>query len=174
MAQICIRTGWRGEDATGRIPEAELLPEIYLRPYLAFAPELAWVADDGTPAGYLVGVADTAAFADWLERVWLPPLRARYPLPGSGLRELLHHPELPDAEVLSRFPAHLHLDLLPHIRGRGCGRALMTRFLADLTSQGVRGVHLGVDPQNHGALGFYRRLSFTPIEPEGPLLGLEL
>jgi GNAT superfamily N-acetyltransferase len=41
-----------------------------------------------------------------------------------------------------RFPAHLHLNLLPAARGRGLGLALMRAYLGRLEAAGVPGVQL--------------------------------
>lgn len=66
------------------------------------------------------------------------------------------------------YPAHLHIDLLPVVQGGGVGRRLIATLLDELRRRGVRGVHLGVDPQNVGAAAFYERLGFERLpSPEG-------
>jgi len=68
---------------------------------------------------------------------------------------LIHHPESPPDEVVARYPAHLHIDLLPVLQGRGVGREMMSRLLEELRTRKVPGVHLGVDARNQRAVGFY-------------------
>lgn len=177
LYRICLLTGDSGGDATGRYADPDLLGHVYVGPYLALAPHLAFVVDDGagTPLGYALGVADTAAFQAACEQSWWPPLRARYPDPAAvppaerspdqQLAHLLHHRDPTPAAVAQGYPAHLHIDLLPAVQGHGFGRRLMARLLAALAAQGAPGVHLGVAPDNQRAIGFYRRLGFVEIEP---------
>lgn len=60
LDDICVRTGDSGQDATDRYAEPHLLADVYLRPYLALEPHLAFVvADDDAPAP--AGVAQVGA-----------------------------------------------------------------------------------------------------------------
>ncbi|MBL51262.1 MAG: hypothetical protein CMG57_04830 [Candidatus Marinimicrobia bacterium] len=47
---------------------------------------------------------------------------------------------------------------LPIAQGKGSGRKLVERFLKQLQSQGVPGVHLIVNKNNQNAIGFYRKV----------------
>jgi ribosomal protein S18 acetylase RimI-like enzyme len=71
-------------------------------------------------------------------------------------------------------PAHLHIDLLPETQGQGLGRRLIETLFAELTRRGVRGLHLGMDPNNAGAAAFYERLGMTllPSAPGGMSYGV--
>ena len=60
-----------------------------------------------------------------------------------------------------RWPALLHINLLPEARGGGAGRLLMQRYLARLRQQGVPGVHLGAFAENLPALAFFERMGFA-------------
>jgi ribosomal protein S18 acetylase RimI-like enzyme len=174
LYRICLLTGDSGRDATGRYADPRLLGHVYVGPYLALSPELALVLDrgDGTPVGYALAARDTAGFAARCEARWWPALRRRYPdpagvpperrSPDQRLASQIHHPP-PVPDVAARYPSHLHIDLLPEAQGRGYGRALLDRLLAGLADAGSPGVHLGVDPANTGALGFYRRWGFTEL-----------
>ena len=82
---ICIRTGDRGADATGKFQDPDLLPDIYAGPYTCLEPSLAFVLDDGGRAvGYVLGTADTAAFVRAVRERWLPRLADRYPQPPDA------------------------------------------------------------------------------------------
>jgi ribosomal protein S18 acetylase RimI-like enzyme len=171
LYEVCLRTGDAGRDATGLYDDPRLLGHLYVGPYLALAPELAFVlADAGTPVGYVLGALDTDRFAAACEVSWWPPLRRRYPdpadprTPDQRLAALIHHPPAQSAEVTARYPSHLHIDLLPAAQGRGHGRALMRRLLDALAAAGSPGVHLGVARDNENAIGFYRRLGFAELE----------
>ena len=189
LYRICLQTAAAGSDATGDHDDPELPGHVYVGPYLVLAPEHAFVAtagdsgaDPDAPAGYVLGVADSRAFAEACERLWWPPLRARYPLQASrrptdqALVALLHAPTPPPADLLDDYPAHLHIDLLPVLQGRGVGRVLMERLFDSLVDGGATGVHLGVDPANARAIAFYRRMGLRVLraEPDVLLMGRSL
>jgi ribosomal protein S18 acetylase RimI-like enzyme len=171
LYDICLLTGDSGQDATALYADPRLLGEVYIGPYLRFAPEHALVgADDDGVAGYVLGVPDTAAFEAECERSWWPALRARYPLdafpaesPDSRIVRLIHNPPTASPDVIERYPAHLHIDLLPRLQGKGDGRRLLTALLDGLAEEGVPGIHLGVGLANQRAIGFYRRMGFAEV-----------
>jgi ribosomal protein S18 acetylase RimI-like enzyme len=66
-----------------------------------------------------------------------------------------------DLQVVPDCPAHLHIDLLPEAQKQGWGRKLIERFIANLRTHGVTGVHLGVGAKNTNAIAFYERVGFT-------------
>lgn len=184
LYDICVRTGAAGGDATDLYANPRLLPEVYLGAYLALEPGLAFVLaeDDDRPVGYVVGTTDTRAFAERCEREWWPALRERYPLgsaeqgtPDAKLVELIHTPGLMPDAVVDRFPAHLHVDLLPEGQGGGNGRRMLETLFDALRARGVSGLHLGVDTTNTRAVGFYEHLGFRPALPDSDwLYGIDL
>lgn len=171
LYDICLLTGDSGQDATTLYQDPNLLGEVYVGPYLRFAPEhsLVGVDADGV-AGYVLGVPDTVAFEAECERSWWPSLRERYPAakystdtPDGRIVHLIHHPPTATLDVVERYPAHLHIDLLPRLQGQGDGRRLLTALLDGLAAAGAAGVHLGVSIVNERAVGFYRRMGFTEV-----------
>lgn len=180
---ICLRTAEAGGDATGLYVTDELMPDIFARPYLAFQPDLALVVDDGGVGGYVLGVADTRAFVDWYSREWVPRLAQRYEHvePWTTKNELIAHlgftPERMLIPELDEYPAHLHIDLLARLQGRGLGRELIASLCSELRALGVPGVHLGLDAANTAAQAFYDRIGFVELASsteQAPLLGLRL
>jgi ribosomal protein S18 acetylase RimI-like enzyme len=171
LYDICLRTGASGEDASGTYLDPNLLGEVYVGPYLRLAPALALVAEDESGvAGYVLGVADTRAFEKACEREWWPAVRRRYPLgrfppdsPDDRLVRMIHGPREASEDVVERYPAHLHIDLLPRLQGRGYGRRLLEALFAALLSAGAPAVHLGVGLANQRAIGFYERMGFTVV-----------
>lgn len=187
LYRICLETADSGEDATNLYRDPLLVGHIYAGPYLTFAPEFAFVLDGGGEVcGYVLGVADTAAFEARLEREWWPRLREQYresgPIsvqertPDERLTHLIHHPHRADPAVLAAYPSHLHIDLLPRGQGGGHGRRLMDRLFTALREAGSPGVHLGVGTRNVRAQGFYRHLGFRELAQTngGITLGLRL
>lgn len=181
---ICLRTGEVGGDATGLYVSDELMPDVFSRPYVGFEPELVFVVDDGQrAAGYILGSANTARFVERYRTEWLPTFSRKYSHtePPKTSDEIIRHlgftPERMLIPELDGYPAHLHIDLLPELRGRGYGRALMTEFVAALRARGVPGLHLSMNPANHGARAFYDRLGFRELPsspPDAPLLGIQI
>jgi ribosomal protein S18 acetylase RimI-like enzyme len=167
---VCVRTAAAGGDARGMYWSDDLMPDTWAGPYVELEPELAFVLDDdGTVGGYILGCADTPAFTAAYRERWLPKVAGKYPEPSAAgdsewLVDCLLRPERMLVPEVVDFPAHLHMDLLPPYQGSGHGRALMETFLAAAARQGAPAVHLGVDPANARALGFYEHLGFRPIE----------
>ena len=187
VARICLQTAAGGGDATGVYSDDALMPEVFALPYVEFAPELAFVVADGDRVlGYVIGVADTAAFARWWKREWAPGFATRHPSPGATTgrepafteAQLIEAGTSPDRMLiaeLAEYPAHLHIDLLPELQGRGFGRRLIETLRAALAERGVPGVHLGMDAANTGARQFYDRLGFHELpssRADSPLLGI--
>jgi ribosomal protein S18 acetylase RimI-like enzyme len=79
-----------------------------------------------------------------------------------ALQNIHHHWNTAD-ELASRFPAHLHIDLLPRIQGRRIGRRLIEALVASLRDQGSPGLHLTVGDGNPKAVGFYRHVGFDEV-----------
>ncbi len=170
---VCLRTGLEGEDATGHYADPDLLGHLWAGPFLAIEPEHCLVVEDkGGVAGYCLATVDTRRFEAACEEQWWPALRTRHDDPDCDrgawsrdevLAHLVHHPPVAPDTVVAEHPAHLHVDLLPRLQGRGLGRGLMTTMLALLATDGAPGVHLGTGPGNTRALGFYDRLGFTEL-----------
>jgi GNAT superfamily N-acetyltransferase len=59
-----------------------------------------------------------------------------------------------------RWPAHLHIDLLPAARGTGLGAALMARWLQQLQAAGSPDCHLLTLAENTRALKFFEKSGF--------------
>ncbi len=172
---ICLLTGDAGKDATALYRDPKILGEIYAAPYGVFQPECALVAEnDEGVAGYILGAPDTRALEARLEAEWWPHLRTRYPDPGPHPCDVnqraarhIHHPPLAPEEIATRWPAHLHLDLLPRLQGQGLGKCLLDAWLDLMAARGVRGVHLATGSRNARAMKFYAAYGFRELARQG-------
>ncbi len=172
---ISLATGDFGADASHLYDDPRMMGHIYSAPYLKFSPDLCFVAvDDLGVAGYIVGALDTRAFARLLEDRWWPALRAAYDEPNQDLSGgwsadqrrsfMIHHPEPTPAEVASAHPAHLHMNLLPRIQRQGMGPRLLNLWLDKARELGAPAVHLGADPENAGAVRFWKKQGFKTLD----------
>ncbi|WP_010160836.1 GNAT family N-acetyltransferase [Sphingomonas sp. PAMC 26617] len=174
---IAVATGDSGSDASREFRYLELLGHVYAAPYAIFEPELALVIEDQHGvAGYCVGALQTRAFEPLLNLRWWPALQKRYPLcplSGSGWRsaaddaiiQLIHHPPRSPYWPAEDYPSHLHINLLPRLKGQGHGRRLLTAWHERSRAMGSTGFHLGVDPRNTLAIGFYQAMGLDRLLP---------
>lgn len=173
---ICYRTGFNGRDlaGTGLLGDRRLFALIFVLYYAWYEPEHFLVAEDRTTgqlAGYLCGATDTVAQEERFRRRmhWRLLLRGllvtswRYPEAWRLARHLRRLPG-PDPdrhrEMVARFPAHLHVDLLPAYHRRGIGTRLLSVFEEHLVALGVGGLHLGTSSANLEAVPFYQSRGF--------------
>jgi ribosomal protein S18 acetylase RimI-like enzyme len=169
---ICVRTADAGGDARGKYSSDDLMPDLFAGPYVFLEPRFAFVLDDGDRAvGYVIGTPDTAAFARAYRERWIPRLADRYQVPpdppvtpDEAMLALHYWPERLLWSELAKYPAHLHIDLLPGFQGNGYGRKLIDTFCASVADAGAVGVHVCVVSENTKALGFYERIGFACVE----------
>jgi len=170
LVDICVRTIDAGDDGTARYGEPRFPGLIWAIPYLRFHPEHAFVLTRAEKVwGYVVGVPDTVAFDAGLESSWWPALRSEFAgrrpvAPGdAAIFRWIETPPKTPAEIVERYPAHLHIDFLPTARGFGFGRAMIGRVLRSFVDRGIRGVHLGIAENNEGVTSFYAKSGFREI-----------
>lgn len=165
VAQICLKTGDSGQDATGMHGSDDLLADIFVLPYVDLEPATCFVVDTGERvSGYIVAAPDTRRFIERYRGEWLPVFAQKYrDLEPSKILELGLDPDRMLIDELDDYPAHLHIDLLPELQGQGMGRLLMRTMLAELRERGVPAVHLEMSPSNTDAGAFYKKLGFHPL-----------
>lgn len=146
---ICVRTAERGGDAPGLYSSDELMPDIFVRPHAAYAPDLAFVVE-------------------WYSREWLPGFAEKHihVLPHTNKNEMITHlgfwPERMLIPEVDLHPAHLHIDLLSRLQGRGFGRQLIETLKSELRARRAgappdagcgehRGARLLRSSRRHGA-----------------------
>lgn len=171
LAEICLKTADDGRDATGVLDDDRIWAEIFVLPYVARHPDLAFVVetDDERVAGYIVCAPDTRSFEDWFAAEWWPRFAERWPEPAAevsrqdGILRYAYGRRAGAEPYGDDYPAHLHIDLLPELQGQGWGRRLIDTLVEALRARRVTGLHLGASVGNAGALAFYPRLGFAPL-----------
>jgi len=170
LFEICLKTADSGGDATVLYSDPDYPGLIWSVPYLDFEPAHCFVVDDGGVAvGFVVGAADTVAYERKLAKSWWPELQVKYgqrkseqPL-DSKVLDYIRNPVPAESAFFDRYPAHLHINLLPPAQSGGWGRKLIEAELGSLRNARVKGVHLGVSSTNYRAIGFYDHIGFTRI-----------
>ena len=177
LAEICLRTADAGADATGILADDGLWARLFVLPYAARHPDLAFVVetDDCRVAGYVVATDDTRAFEGWFRAEWWPRFSAERPrADAEGAVPSRQAALLASADARGAgpvpfaddYPAHLHVDLLPELQGQGWGRRLIDTLVDALRARGVTGLHLEADARKAGAVAFYPRIGFTRLASE--------
>jgi ribosomal protein S18 acetylase RimI-like enzyme len=174
VVTICHRTGYFGEDAAPYFGDAELFGLLFTAYYMECEPQNCFVADDNSTAvGYIIGSADTGAQREAFDRLIVPRIVRR-----AFTRTLFRHPgdvwfllgltdhadyekKLYTEDLVTSFPAHLHMNVLPEYQRRGLGSRLMERFLSAMREAGAPGVHLVTSTENKKALPFYQKEGFV-------------
>ena len=170
VRRICFETGYMGEPVDWLWREPESFADLFTGYYTDREPESGLVAErDGRVVGYLLGCADTertrgAANSALIRAV----LRGALVRPGvasflwRGVADSLRDRPAPEEGIFDpRWPAHLHIDLLPEGRGCGLGRQLMNAWLERLRASGSAGVHLGTFAENTNAQRFFESCGFA-------------
>jgi RimJ/RimL family protein N-acetyltransferase len=158
--------------------------DIYLLPYAdSDAGTLLLADDDGRLVGYLAGCADPGTFPSEEERLTTAIRRHRLMLRARplaffaratwdvGRAKLRRQPTAGDLTD-ARWPAHLHLNVLPDYRGQGVAADLVQAWLDQLRRDGVPGCYLQTIAENQRARAFFAKMGFvdhgpTPLVP-GP------
>jgi GNAT superfamily N-acetyltransferase len=76
------------------------------------------------------------------------------------------------AELVGRYRATMHIDMLPGFQGKGWGRSLIERFVVSVRVAGHgggqvdfgSGIHIGVSGENTKVVPFYEKVGFRVYE----------
>lgn len=184
LYNICVKTGNSGTDATNLFNDPFMLGHFYASPYLFAKEACNFVAVvNGTVQGYILCAKNTKSFNAWL-CTWLEPIANNYrngfvpktETEKSLLEEIIFYKNDFCPPFLEEYPAHLHIDLLPSLQGKGAGKLLIKTLLEELKKENIKGLHLGVDAKNEKAINFYKKCGFSVLEKTswGFYMGLKL
>ena len=77
--------------------------------------------------------------------------------------------------MVSVYPAHLHIDLLPVLQGKGVGRAMMARLLDELRARECRESISASAPATSAPSASIEHLGFEHLdETDDVLMGIRL
>ncbi|MGB9097462.1 N-acetyltransferase family protein [Erwinia sp.] len=170
LYEICLKTADAGQDASELYADPHYPGTRFAVPYALFCPDFAFVLETaGKVIGYVVATPDTVAFEQRLLKEWWPLQAKRFadrqpvkPL-DSKILDSVRQPETASEALTTRYPAHLHINILPEGQRGGWGKRLIEHELAALKAAGVSGVYLGISLQNEPVAYFYQQLGFQPL-----------
>jgi ribosomal protein S18 acetylase RimI-like enzyme len=170
VRDISFRTGFMGESVASFWRHQASWADVWTSYYADHEPGSLHVATiDDALVGYLAGCVDTAAMHPSTDELIMPSVMRHALLLRPGTAGFLYRAMLDgwrDKERASgdfidpRWPAHLHINLLPAARGSGLGRALMARWLGQLIAAGSAGCHLATLVENTRAHSFFLKAGF--------------
>ncbi|EJU05154.1 acyl-CoA N-acyltransferase [Dacryopinax primogenitus] len=187
LSKICLLTGNYGTSAEHLHSRGELLGLVYAEPYVLRDGTFAFVlvdsaereeGEEGTEerkeevVGYIIGAYDTALYEAERGRDWFPLLAKKYPVGSEGTDAdkyyygLFASPPKTGQDVLSIYPSHLHIDILPAYQRTGWGRKMVHTIIEHLSSKGYKGVWAGIDSRNEAGRRWYIKLGFRRVESE--------
>ncbi len=190
VREICFRTGFMGDPVADQYADRDSFAHLFCTWYVDHRPGSAWVVDDGDgrAVGYLIGSPDAPrrdgpegprhmgefALRHGVARgVFVRPGTARFL--RRAARDLRADRSVLEPVVDVRaYPAELHINLLPVVRGRGLGGVLVRTWLDRLRELGVPGVRLGTFGENTGAIAFFESQGFRSAGDRVPNPGFRM
>ena len=171
LLRVCLETGDSGKDATHLHKLPELVGDIYVAPYVLHEPDFAFVLlAENRVVGYVLGVLDTHAFEKILAEKYWSITKAKYreidseitPADHELLAELDRQGFSSEA-LTSKYPSHLHIDIVESHQSAGYGKTMITFLLSQLKQAGSSGVHLHMSASNDRARIFYQKFGFVEL-----------
>ncbi len=171
VLQIGADTAFFGAPIERYMEDRRMFMDGFYSYYTDYEPEHTWVACDGEQvAGFLTGCIDSKRHNQVFQRKILPGLiwkfASGYYHPGPRTWQYIRaamgaalRGEIPGADE-TRYPAHLHINLLPAWRGFGLGRKLIEAYICQLTALGVPAVYLQTTSMNVVACRLYEKVGF--------------
>jgi len=182
IQEITYRTGFKGEDMTGRgfCDDARLWFLIFIAYYTRYEPEHFFVAEDKgnhQVIGFICGTPDTLAQEASFRIRMVPRIVLRlfgytswhYPRSfktvfkmarqySSGTEDAVNDP------IITAYPAHLHINILPGYQGRSVGSRLIAKFEEHMRNLRIPGIHLGTTNKNYKAVPFYQKMGYSIVQ----------
>jgi hypothetical protein len=157
VRSIAFETGFMGESIDWQWSDQKSFADLITNYYLNQEPESAFVAEkDGIVIGYLLGCIDSkkakGSAAKEIGKIILHGGLIRpsiAPFLWRSVFDIIRDREVADDELIDpRWPAHMHLNLLPEGRGKRLVYGLMNMWFDKLRNANVPGVHFAAFTEN--------------------------
>ena len=162
VQRICLQTAdddieFEGLDRFN----ADFLLNVYCNYYLEKEPQNCFVTvnENDEAVGYIICAENVKSWRKAFMKEYFPRLK------HCKLKNRL----TPFGEVIvytafsSRYPAHMHIDILKEYRGGGTGTKMLEILTDHLKQKNVKGVQLCVSADNKRAIKFYERFGFKTL-----------
>ncbi len=177
VIDICWKTGYMGDDAKPHFPDRYLFGLLFCLYYTDYEPENCFVAIDTNSdkaVGYILSSLDSEIQEENFNKKIIPKIIFRmfsYSIWRYnqsfrivwGWRKLQDDSALDKKTILSKYPSHLHIDVLDEYQRQGIGASLINNLENHLKVNGSKGVHLGTSSYNSKALPFYEKMGFELV-----------
>lgn len=138
----------------------KIISTIYSAYYIKEEAENAFVLeDDGLVVGYIVCAKNYKAYSKKFRKIYAEEVKKLDFSAGIFAKVL----PLTYLVFSKKYPAHLHINLLPGYQGKSYGTEMIKALENHLISEGVKGVVLMANKENIGAIRFYKRNGFKKI-----------
>ncbi|MEI6578533.1 MAG: GNAT family N-acetyltransferase [Eubacteriales bacterium] len=158
VREICLATGPKNAyEHKHRI----LLLACFCDYYVENEPQNCFVvADDNDDAvGYIMCAEDNRIYFKKFTEKYVPAARKA----GFGWGIAAWITNIPLKYYVSKYPAHLHIDILPAYQHQGLGSRLMDALIANLKAKNVPSIMLVCGADNKNGLNFYKKYGFTQV-----------
>ncbi|KAJ4315492.1 hypothetical protein N0V94_005929 [Neodidymelliopsis sp. IMI 364377] len=155
---------------------------LWYRAYVSLTPSTCFVLDDGNgrAVGYCIGTSNTEKFAQRWRKDFVPSVDSQH-VPSADIetddplmekeeskefRRAVYHAECSTLQAwpkeLEKYPAHMHIDILPEFQRQGWGSVLVNTLFEAVKREGASGIHLDMVKWNTTGRSFYEKIGFKP------------
>lgn len=177
ILEVCYRTGYMGESLVNSyiFNDIKLFGYLFCLYYPHYEPNNVFLAVDkyNTVLGYIIGTDNSKNQEENFKRkmIWKIIIRSFFYTSWKHTESfkalmffiknlnLKAHPK----DLYSKYPAHLHMNVLPEYQHMGIGSKLINVFENHIKKRGVQGIHLRTSNYNAKAIPFYKKNGYTII-----------
>lgn len=158
LLKICIETS---SLPTGSKKDIDFLNLMFNDYYAIVEPENCFVAADENDeaVGYILCAENFEKYYKTFKALYIPLIRKlgfKYYI--MAVSEIGVH-----SIFKNKYPAHLHIDILPVCQGKGTGTALVNELKDHLKAKGIDNVMLSCGMGNKRAIKFYEKNDFKMV-----------
>lgn len=173
VEHICIATAPKSMVSSEKLTEQTLL--LYSRYYTRLEQSHCFVLTEGEEeraVGYILCAPD---YKYYKQQFMTNEVKALRKLGPSAVIQAYGEVTAPKP-FSKKYPAHLHIDILPAYQHQGMGTKLMDTLVQHLCELGVPGVLLVVGAENQSSIAFYQKYGFQRLGNigGGVVFGLEI
>ena len=156
---VCRMTA--GEEAQQDEAVGEIISKMYSTYYVRECADTCFVLadDEDIAVGYILCEPDYKRYSCIFREKDVPEIKRLSK--KDGLLSMFL--PIPYSIFGKKYPAHLHIDILPEYQNKGYGSILIKALLKELQSRDIKGVMLIAGADNTGAIRFYERHSFKTV-----------